>query len=105
MSENIEYIVKKDFEGTLVVLEEITLDSIKQLPNNCVIYLKYPTPDIVLLFGKINGIIVHVGGKLSHFAIICREYDIPLVKYPNAVDKLISGKHITIRNGEIDVRD
>jgi phosphohistidine swiveling domain-containing protein len=104
-SENIEYIVKRDFEGELVVLEEITANSIKSLPSNCVVYLKYPTPDIVLLFGKINGIIVHVGGKLSHFAIICREYDIPLVKYPNAKEKLENGKHITIRNGEIDVRD
>jgi phosphohistidine swiveling domain-containing protein len=105
MNENIEYIVKRDFEGELVILEEITIASIKNLPSSCVVYLKYPTPDIVLLFGKINGIIVHVGGKLSHFAIICREYDIPLVKYSDAKEKLIDGKYITIKNGKIDVRD
>lgn len=105
MSEKIEYIVKRDFEGELVVLEEITLNSIKKLPDNCVVYLKYPTPDIVLLFGKIKGVIVSVGGKLSHFAIICREYNVPLVKYSNAQEKLINCKYVTIRNGEIDVRD
>lgn len=101
MSENIEYIVKKDFEGKLVVLEEITVDAIKNLPSNCVVYLKRPTPDIVLLFGKINGIVVHVGGKLSHFTVICREYGIPVVKYSNAEEKLTNGKYVTIKNGEI----
>lgn len=104
MIENIEYIVEKDFEGELVILEKLDLNNIKNIPLNSVIYLKRPTPDIVLLFGKINGIIIDVGGKLSHFAIICRESNIGVVKFSKANENLLNNDYITIKDGKIDVR-
>ena len=100
---NIEYLVKKDFEGRLFVIENINVNNILNIPKDSVIYLKNPSADVILIIDKIKGIIVDKGGKLSHFVIVCAENNIPVVKYNN-IDILKQGDYIIIKDGKIYVK-
>jgi phosphoenolpyruvate-protein kinase (PTS system EI component) len=101
---NIEYLVKKDFEGKLIIIDKIDLSLIKDnLSKKTVVFLKTPSPDIILILDKIDGVIVDKGGRLSHFVIVCAENNLPVVKYDKA-NELKEGDYIIIKEGKLNVK-
>ncbi|SCL20070.1 phosphoenolpyruvate synthase [Micromonospora pallida] len=51
------------------------------------------------VFGLISGLILEAGGMLSHGACLSREYGLPAVTLPNAMQKIPDGATITV-NGD-----
>lgn len=100
---NIEYLVKNDFEGHLFIIEKLDINKLSSIPKDSVIYLKEPFADIILIIDKIKGIIVDKGGKLSHFVIVCAENNIPVIKYHKA-NELKEGNYIIIKEGMLYVK-
>ncbi len=100
---NIEYLVKKDFEGKLFVIEKLEIEKLLEIPKDSIIYLKEPSADIILVIDKIKGVIVNKGGRLSHFVIVCAENNIPVVKYHKA-NELKENDYIIIKEGNLYVK-
>ena len=54
-------------------------------------------PGLAPLFGMAGGLIVEMGGTLSHGAIIAREYGLPtLANVPGAMTRLSPGQWVTL---------
>jgi pyruvate,water dikinase len=52
------------------------------------------------LFGIVGGLIVEMGGTLSHGAIIAREYGLPTVaNVQGALTRLVDGQFVTVDAG------
>jgi pyruvate,water dikinase len=51
------------------------------------------------VFGLISGLVLESGGMLSHGACLSREYGLPAVNLPNAMQKVPDGATITL-NGD-----
>jgi phosphohistidine swiveling domain-containing protein len=99
----IKYIVNKDFSGNIKKIDDFK--DIKDIPKNTIALIKEPNPDIILLFNKVKAFIVEKGGALSHFAIICLENNIPIVKLENASQKLNENDSIIVKEGKIYVNE
>ncbi|HKH00820.1 MAG TPA: PEP-utilizing enzyme, partial [Bradyrhizobium sp.] len=57
-------------------------------------------PGMAPLFGMAGGLIVEMGGTLSHGAIIAREYGLPTIaNVEQAMTKLASGQRVTLDAG------
>jgi phosphohistidine swiveling domain-containing protein len=62
-------------------------------------------PGMAPLFGLAGGLIVEMGGTLSHGAIICREYGLPAITNVSLAMSLLSeNEHVTLDAGEGVVR-
>jgi rifampicin phosphotransferase len=52
------------------------------------------------LFGCVDGLVLELGGMLSHGAIVAREYGLPaVVNVPGATTRLVDGQSITVDGG------
>ena len=65
-------------------------NQIMEIPGKNKFFLITPFlfPDYVLLFPRIEAIFTIKGSILSHLAILCREYKIPVFKIKNILDKI-----------------
>jgi len=54
-----------------------TFHDMHNIENGDIIVVKFSRPDYVLVFKKISGIVCINGGKMSHLAILAREFGIP----------------------------
>jgi pyruvate,water dikinase len=62
-------------------------------------------PGMTPLFGIAAGVIVEMGGTLSHGAIIAREYGLPaVVNVGSALATIVDGELVTLDAGSGDVR-
>jgi len=83
----------KDCEGEYLILSNPS--QILKINKKDKFFLLTPFlfPDYVLLFPKIKAILTVEGSVLSHLAILCREYKIPVLKIENIL-KSIPGKGV-----------
>ena len=78
-------------QGTIRILEEV--DRLDQVPQGSILVTPSTDPALLPYFPLAAGLIVEVGGMLSHGSIIAREYGVPAVS--NIVD---ARQHL--RNGD-----
>ncbi|MDC0449180.1 PEP-utilizing enzyme, partial [bacterium] len=64
-------------------------------------------PGWTVLFPLLKGVIIQVGGMLSHASIIAREIGIPCVVVPDAMQVIKSGQVLEIdtRNNKFEISD
>jgi phosphoenolpyruvate synthase/pyruvate phosphate dikinase len=82
-----EYLVKSSNK----ILKEYKYIKIKNYydyeKGNCIV-IDYMNPDFTILFSKIDLIITSKGSKLSHLAIIAKEYDKKVILCDRIYDKI-----------------
>lgn len=73
---------------------------------NTIIISRYASPDLVMAFTKVRGIITETGGLLSHLAIVAREHGVPLILQAKDSTMIIKdGDTVTVDgNGNIFLR-
>lgn len=65
-------------------------------------------PGWTTVFPLVIGLVLEIGGQLSHGAIIAREYGIPaVINVPGAMHRICDGQIITVdgTNGRIELED
>jgi len=73
-------------------------DQIDQVQPGEVLVTRFTDPSWTPLFGKIGGVITEIGGRLSHAAIVAREYGMPaIVGVPRATQQLKTGDLVELR--------
>jgi len=68
-----------------------------KIKSKSIIVAVTTTPDIVIVMHKVLAIVTEIDNKLSHAAIIAREYKKPLIMgVANATKKYLNGQIISI---------
>ncbi len=91
-------------EGTLLVVT--SLQALPTIAPNTIIVVPYTDSGWVPLLAQASGLIAEVGGRLSHGAIIAREYQIPAVMdLPHATQILQTGQRVRLdgQRGTVEV--
>lgn len=65
------------FSGRAVVC--LSKTDIARAGADDILVVKHATPDLVMTFGRVRGIVAETGGLLSHLAIVARERGFPLI--------------------------
>jgi len=82
-------------QGVVKILEET--DSLDQIPAGSILVAPSTDPALLAFFPLAAGLIVEVGGMLSHGSIIAREYGIPAVSsITDARERLKSGDRVLL---------
>lgn len=76
-----------------------TLDKIGTIQNGEILVCNATDPGWTPAFLIISGIVTETGGVLSHAACLSREYGLPAVQIPNAIQRIQDGATITV-NGD-----
>jgi phosphohistidine swiveling domain-containing protein len=85
-------------EGTVLIVK--TLEGLPDIGKDTIVVVPYTDSGWAPLLAKAGGLIAEVGGRLSHGAIVAREYRIPAVmNIPNATQILQNGQPIRL-NGQ-----
>lgn len=85
-----------------------TLDVAEDLEDDEILVCEVTDPSWVALFPLVAGMVVDIGGPLSHAAIVAREMGIPcVVNTKNAVSRIVTGMRIRLdaTNGIVEVVD
>ena len=93
-------------EGTVKVLHN--LQGISQIDQQTILVVPYTDSGWAPLLTRAGGLIAEVGGRLSHGAIVAREYGIPAVMdVHNATHQLRDGQRVRLdgQKGVIEVLD
>ena len=86
-------------EGRVKVVRNLA--SLPEVDRNTILVVPYTDSGWAALLARAGGIVSEVGGRLSHGAIVAREYRIPAVMdIPNATQQLQDGQLIRI-NGQL----
>ena len=87
--------------GTVAGIARIVGDlrHISRLKQGEILVCNSTDPGWTPVFGLISGLILEAGGMLSHGACLSREYGLPAVTLPNAMQKIPDGAMITV-NGD-----
>jgi pyruvate,water dikinase len=91
-------------EGPIRVVKQ--LESVEASDGPCILVVPYTDAGWAPLLARAQGLIAEVGGRLSHGAIIAREYGIPAVMdVTNATQRLHTGQWVRIdgEQGTVDV--
>lgn len=91
-------------EGTVVVIHN--LQSRTSLPPNTILVVPYTDSGWAPLLAQASGLIAEVGGRLSHGAIVAREYGIPAVMdIAQATQQLRDGQRVRLdgQQGTVEV--
>ena len=91
-------------EGEVKVLH--TLQESPEISDRMILVVPFTDSGWAPLLARAGGLVAEVGGRLSHGAIIAREYGIPAVMdIPNATQKLRDGQRIRLdgRTGTVEV--
>jgi len=82
------------------------LQAIPGIDRNTILVVPYTDAGWAPLLARAGGLIAEVGGRLSHGAIVAREYGIPAVmEITNATQRLQDGQqvHIDGQQGTVDI--
>ncbi|MGF1458444.1 MAG: glycerol-3-phosphate acyltransferase [Leptolyngbyaceae cyanobacterium] len=93
-------------EGTVRVLTSLQLS--EKLAPNTILVVPYTDAGWAPVLAQVAGLIAEVGGKLSHGAIVAREYQIPAVmNIADATQQFHDGQRIRIdgRFGTVEILD
>jgi pyruvate,water dikinase len=75
----------------------LTLDEVDRLNPGEILVTYATAPPWTPLFGVVGGVVTDVGGRLSHCAIVAREYGIPAVVGTRvATARIHAGMRITV---------
>lgn len=91
-------------EGRVRVVK--SLDGLPEVGRDTIVVVPYTDSGWAPLLARAGGLIAEVGGRLSHGAIVAREYRIPAVMdVPNATQRLHDGQLIRIdgQRGTIEI--
>jgi pyruvate,water dikinase len=91
-------------EGRIKVMK--SLSSVGDVDRDTILVVPYTDSGWAPLLAQVGGLISEVGGRLSHGAIVAREYRIPAVMdTPNATQRLQDGQHVRIdgTTGNIEI--
>lgn len=86
----------------------VTLDVAEDLEEDEILICEVTDPSWCALFPLVAGMVVDIGGPLSHAAIVAREMGIPcVVNTKNAVSRIVTGMRIRLdaTNGIVEVID
>jgi pyruvate,water dikinase len=82
-------------EGAVKILR--TLRSVSEIERSVILVVPYTDSGWAPLLAHARGLIAEVGGRLSHGAIVAREYGIPAVmEIPDATQRLQDGQRVRI---------
>jgi pyruvate,water dikinase len=82
-------------EGAVKILR--TLRSVSEIERSVILVVPYTDSGWAPLLAHARGLIAEVGGRLSHGAIVAREYGIPAVmEIPDATQRLQDGQWVRI---------
>jgi pyruvate,water dikinase len=82
-------------EGRIRVMK--SLSTVANLDRNTILVVPYTDSGWAAILAQVGGLISEVGGRLSHGAIVAREYRIPAVMdIPNATNLLQDGQQVRI---------
>jgi pyruvate,water dikinase len=85
-------------EGTIRILQR--LQALSGLDRNTILVVPYTDSGWAPLLAQAGGVIAEVGGRLSHGAIVAREYGIPAVMNVEAATRrLQDGQRVRIDGG------
>jgi len=88
-------------EGQIKIMRQ--LEHVESVNTNTILVVPYTDSGWSLVLSKAGGLISEVGGRLSHGAIVAREYQIPAVMdIPNIMERLHDGQWVRI-DGETGV--
>ncbi len=87
-----------EVEGRIVVLR--TLRSSATLPEDAILVVPYTDSGWAPLLAQAKGLIAEVGGRLSHGAIVAREYGIPAVMDIHEATRLLRDGQRVRLNGQ-----
>lgn len=91
-------------EGTVKVIHN--LRSLTSLKPNSILVVPYTDSGWAPLLAQASGLIAEVGGRLSHGAIVAREYGIPAVMdIPQATQQLRDGQRVRLdgQQGTVEI--
>lgn len=91
-------------EGRVRIVK--SLDSLPEVGRDTIVVVPYTDSGWAPLLARAGGLIAEVGGRLSHGAIVAREYRIPAVMdVPNATQRLHDGQLIRIdgQQGTVEI--
>ncbi|MFE1745500.1 glycerol-3-phosphate acyltransferase [Coleofasciculus sp. H7-2] len=91
-------------EGKVKVLR--SLQAIPDIDRNTILVVPYTDSGWAALLSRVGGLIAEVGGRLSHGAIVAREYGIPAVMdIHNATQLLQDGQQVRIdgQKGTVEI--
>lgn len=75
----------------------LTPSELEKVAPGDILVVKAIDPGWTVVFGRIKGLVMEVGGQLSHGAVVAREYNIPAVTgIRGATSALKDGQHITV---------
>ncbi|MDJ1177124.1 glycerol-3-phosphate acyltransferase [Roseofilum capinflatum] len=88
-------------EGRVKIMRQ--LQQVGEVNTDIILVVPYTDSGWSLVLGKAGGLISEVGGRLSHGAIVAREYGIPAVMdIPNIMERLHDGQWVRI-DGETGI--
>jgi len=89
--------------GTARIVRD--LSEIGRVQRGEILVCNSTDPGWTPVFGLISGLILESGGMLSHGACLAREYGLPAVTLPNAMQRVADGATITVSgdNGRVSV--
>lgn len=88
------------FDFTLIG-SVLKIDDVSKAVGKCkdkIIILRDATPDVVLLFHDIKGILCEHGGLTCHLALLAREMSIPCVVGVQGIFKVADGTNLYIQS-------
>ncbi len=91
-------------EGQIKIMKSLTLEV--DLDRNTILVVPYTDSGWAPILASVGGLIAEVGGRLSHGAIVAREYQIPAVMdVHNATNLLTDGQSVRIdgQRGTVEI--
>lgn len=69
----------------------------ERVPAGAILVAEAIDPGWTSIFGRVNGVVLELGGRLSHGAVVAREYGLPaVVNLPGATRALRDGQELTV---------
>ena len=82
--------------GEVIIVTDLNDNQL--MCDDKIVVLKYATPDIVLLFHNIKGIICENGGSTCHLSMLALEMSVPCVVGVSGATSLHNGAIVTVES-------
>lgn len=76
-----------------------------KVPKEAILVTANPSPYLVAVMNKINGLVTSAGGNISHLATMAREWGVPTIFGMTGADKLQANRDVTIDAGRAVIYD
>jgi phosphoenolpyruvate synthase/pyruvate phosphate dikinase len=70
-----------------------------------ILVTRFASPDVVLVFDRIVGLVTDQGGRFAHAVVVARELGVPaVVGTQDATERVVTGSVVVLNGGEGTVR-